>query len=82
MMMELVGRHRTLYRLFLSHFVCSSGDLTSTTRIGEETSINSEDNLLTTIGRLIRKNASSCSHTFYQSGGISGHGRDPLHLAS
>jgi hypothetical protein len=51
-------------------------------RIGEETSSNSEDNLLTTIGRLICKNTSSCSHTFYQSGGISGYGRDPLYLAS
>jgi hypothetical protein len=82
MILEPVGRHRTLYRFFISCFVYSfPEDLTSRMRTGEETSINSEDNLPTTIGRLILRNASSCYHTFYQSGGISGHGGDPLHLA-
>jgi hypothetical protein len=77
------GRHRTLYRPFyLILRLFFPGDLTSGTRIGEQTSVNSEDNLLTTIGRLIRRNASSCYHTFYQSGGISGHSGDLLRLAT
>jgi hypothetical protein len=46
------GRHRTLYRLFyLILHLFFPRDLTSGMRIGEEISINSEDNLLTTIGR-------------------------------
>jgi hypothetical protein len=65
MMMETLGRHRVLYRLFIPYFVCSFlWDLTFGARIGWEISINSEDNLLTTIGRLIRRNASLYYHTF------------------
>jgi hypothetical protein len=79
MMIELVGRHRPLYRLFVFvlHLVFP-WDLTPGMRIGEETSLDAEDNLLTTLGRLIRGNASSCYHTFYQGNGISGQGRDLL----
>jgi hypothetical protein len=83
MMPELVEDTGLFIDFFISYFVYSSlGILTSGTRRGEETSVNSEDNLLTTIGRLLRRNASSCYHTFYQSGGISGHSGDLLRLAT